>query len=130
MPSLTDYEYILGVTADLTIVLMKITDMQSLTIIGQQKLPLPYTPKFVLPVDPMAWGHVSDRADRDVLLSISEDGEIAFWVLDAKEDSGWRCTRKVRTGRTGFRKVRCSSAKKTALSKQILCSGLFLGKQC
>lgn len=129
MPSATDYEYILGVTADFTIVLMKITDMHTLAIIGQHKLPLSYTPKYILPVDPMAWGHVSDRADRDVLLSISGDGEIAFWVLDAKQDSGWRCTRKVRTGRTGFRKVRCSSAKKTALSKPIPYSGLPFG-QC
>ena len=55
--------------------------------------------------------------EHDVLLSVSEDGELAFWVPEANGKTGWRCTRKVRTYRTGFRKVRCSSAKKTALSK-------------
>ncbi|KAF9479728.1 hypothetical protein BDN70DRAFT_906163 [Pholiota conissans] len=115
MPSPTGCEYILGVTADFTVVHLQVTDSNRLSILSQHKLPLLYTPKFILPVDPMAWGHVGDWADRDVLLSISEDGEIAFWVLEAKADNGWRCTRKVRTSRTGFRKVRCSSAKKTAL---------------
>ena len=55
--------------------------------------------------------------EHDVLLSVSEDGELAFWVPETNGKTGWRCTGKVRTGRTGFRKVRCSSAKKTALSK-------------
>ncbi|KAF8973548.1 WD repeat-containing protein [Flammula alnicola] len=116
MPSPTGYEYILGVTADFTIVQLQATDAPSLTILSQHQLPLSYTPKFILPVDPMAWGHTRDWADHDVLLSISEGGEIAFWVLDINVENGWRYTRKVRTGRTGFRKVRCSSAKKTALS--------------
>ena len=65
----------------------------------------------------MAWGHSSDWMEHDVLLSVSEDGELAFWVPETNGKMGWRCTGKVRTGRTGFRKVRCSSAKKTALSK-------------
>ena len=55
--------------------------------------------------------------EHDVLLSVSEDGELAFWVPETNRKIGWRCTGKVRTYRTGFRKVRCSSAKKTALSK-------------
>ena len=65
----------------------------------------------------MAWGHSRDWMEHDVLLSVSEDGELAFWVPETNGKTGWRCTGKVRTCRTGFRKVRCSSAKKTALSK-------------
>lgn len=117
MPSPTHYEYIIGVTADFTIVLLEVTDVPSISILGQHKLPLPYTPKFILPVDPMAWGYAGDWNDHDTLLSISEEGEICFWALGVKSNEGWICTRKVRTGKTGFRKVRCSSAKKTALSK-------------
>jgi len=117
MPSPTRYEFILGITADFTIVQIQATEAPSLTIIGQHQLPLAYTPRFILPVDPMAWGSPRNWAECDVLLSISEGGEITFWVPGSHADNGWRCTRVVRTGRSGFRKVRCSSAKKTALSK-------------
>lgn len=117
MPSPSSYEFIFGVTADFAIIQFEATNAPSLTVLSQQRLSLPYTPKFILPVDPMAWGHTRDWAGHDVLLSISEGGEIAFWVPEANIVDGWRCTRKVRTERTGFRKVRCSSAKKTVLSK-------------
>ncbi|XP_006454653.1 hypothetical protein AGABI2DRAFT_198048 [Agaricus bisporus var. bisporus H97] len=64
--------------------------------------------------------------DHDVLLSVAENGELAFWVPEAYASSsrgmngsgggtGWRCTGRVRTERTGFNRARCSSAKKTAL---------------
>ncbi|PPQ67110.1 hypothetical protein CVT25_005711 [Psilocybe cyanescens] len=115
VPSPSFYEFIIGVTTDFTIVQLEVTDLPSLSVICRQRLPLAYTPKFILPVDPMAWGHTRDWAGHDVLLSISEDGEIAFWVPEVSVEGSWKCTRKVRTGRTGFRKVRCSSAKKTVL---------------
>ncbi len=84
-------------------------------------------------VDPMAWEKKSSWAEHDALLSISEAGELGFWVpeertlpglhatidgLPARKESqsGWRCTGKVKTGRRGIRKAICSSAKKTALS--------------
>lgn len=55
----------------------------------------------------------------DVLLSVSEEGELAFWALDEEAAAAggepWRCTEKVRTGRKGFKTARCSSAKKSAL---------------
>ena len=117
MPSSSRFEFILGITANFSIVQIQATDTPSLTIIGQHRLPLAYTPRFILPVDPMAWGSPRNWAERDVLLSISEGGEITFWVPEANAGKGWRCTRIVRTGRSGFRKVRCSSAKKTALSR-------------
>jgi hypothetical protein len=117
MPSFNRYEFILGITADFTIVQIQVTEAPSLIIIGRHRLPLAYTPRFILPVDPMAWGSPRNWAERDVLLSISESGEITFWVPEANAGKGWRCTRIVRTGRSGFRKVRCSSAKKTALSR-------------
>lgn len=72
--------------------------------------------------------------EHDVLLSVSENGELGFWVpspvstessggarVNGKEGSGevngngWRCTGRVRTERRGFNRARCSSAKKTAL---------------
>lgn len=76
--------------------------------------------------------------EHDVLLSVSECGELAFWVPQAYVNAnvngingtngqlngktshspgggGWRCTGRVRTERKGFNRARCSSAKKTAL---------------
>jgi len=119
MPSPTGYEYIIGVTADYMVVQFRASDKPELIILRQDKLLLPYSPRFILPVDPMAWGHMHDWTGHDVLLSISEQGEIAFWLPDPAAENGWKCTRKVRTARSGFRKVRCSSAKKTALSEFI-----------
>lgn len=89
--------------------------------------------------------------EHDVLLSVSECGELAFWVPEAYTNSnlvngndndignggkangaggvgssGWRCTGRVRTGRRGFNRARCSSAKKTALGEYfLLSSALF-----
>lgn len=113
--------------------------------------------KKIIPVDPMAWGWSWDHHDvlsfppsspylhsrsrlsknrrngrgaweeHDVLLSVSEFGELRFWVpsagLSATREAngsnvaggGWRCTGRVRTERRGFNRARCSSAKKTAL---------------
>ncbi|KAF9566167.1 hypothetical protein CPC08DRAFT_733774 [Agrocybe pediades] len=115
MPSPAGYEYIIGVTSDLSVVQFLATDKPELVLMRRNSLSLPYVPRFILPVDPMAWGHMHDWTGHDVLLSISEEGEIAFWIPELSTDNGWKCTRKVRTGRSGFRKVRCSSAKKTAL---------------
>lgn len=74
--------------------------------------------------------------EHDVLLSVSECGELAFWIPQAYVNSNgvegtngrangktghnlggsdWRCTGRVRTERKGFNRARCSSAKKTAL---------------
>ena len=117
LPSPSGYEHVLGIASDFTIVQLQATDTSGLVIQSQHRLPLSYTPRFILPVDPMAWGHSRDWMEHDVLLSVSEDGELAFWVPETNGKIGWRCTGKVRTYRTGFRKVRCSSAKKTALSK-------------
>jgi hypothetical protein len=75
----------------------------------------------------------------DALLSVSEDGELVFWAPEdqfspsssrpdspskAREDpdsapkpnqSLWRCTGVVRTGRKGLRIAACSSTKKSVL---------------
>lgn len=85
----------------------------------------------------MAWAtdyHTDTYAntqEHDVLLSISEDGELAFWVPQDdilangvgscyNDDTdvsvgGWRCTGRVRTGRRGLARAACSSAKKSVL---------------
>jgi hypothetical protein len=77
----------------------------------------------ILQVDPMARSSSVDWAEHDTLLSVSECGELAFWEgLSAAE---WRCTGKVKTGRTGFRMARCSSAKKSALSELYLTAALI-----
>ena len=97
----------------------------------------------------MAWSGTSGEASalsadlHDTLLSVSDDGELAFWVpenglLDLLEgdaktngahvngtltdgdtqtlNNGWRCTGRVRTGRRGLSRAACSSAKKSVLS--------------
>ncbi len=96
----------------------------------------------ILPVDPMAWvgqlgsGTRGTSLEHDVLLSVSDDGELAFWVpgddsgertkavdghsanvLNGAGTSGWACTGKVRTGRKGVRIAGCSSAKKSVLGR-------------
>lgn len=81
----------------------------------------------------------SDQAQMDALLSVSKDGELVFWAAEgpvspsssrsdsptkAKEEidpvskpnqSFWKCTGTVRTGRKGIRIAACSSAKKSVL---------------
>ncbi|RPD64989.1 hypothetical protein L227DRAFT_635288 [Lentinus tigrinus ALCF2SS1-6] len=131
---------LVGVTATQTILLISTTlfPSPSLTLLSEQSLLLPAPPKIILPVDPMAWvGQIGSGArgtsdKHDVLLSVSEDGELAFWVpgddasspTDAlngtkahngASNSTWTCTGKVRTGRKGLTMARCSSAKKSVL---------------
>ncbi|KZV81002.1 hypothetical protein EXIGLDRAFT_780266 [Exidia glandulosa HHB12029] len=65
--------------------------------------------QLVLPVDPMV-----AEAPRDVLLSISEEGELAFWTWSDKEGR-WIASAGVSTGRKGVRVARCSSMRKTVL---------------
>jgi hypothetical protein len=76
----------------------------------------------ILPVDPMAWSNSFGRPNsgpgteqRDMLLSLSDSGELAFWAPVSDKTSDWKCTGRVRTGRTGVRMARCSSAKKSVL---------------
>jgi hypothetical protein len=119
MPSKDEHESIFGITPDFAIIELRTSNFPSpsLTLHSQNRLP-PLTPactiKMILPVDPMAWGLSAQWTQHDVLLSVAENGQLAFWV---PEESGWRCTGKVKTGRSGIRKASCSSAKKTALSE-------------
>lgn len=102
----------------------------TLTLHSHRHLPLDDQPSLIQPVDPMAWGMKNQWVEHDALFSISESGELAFWVPEegnvgvnghkgasTSDDSGWRCTGRVKTGRKGIRKAKCSSAKKTALSE-------------
>ena len=119
MPSQNERESIFGITPDFSIIELRTSNFPSpnLTLHSQSYLPSlnpGCTIKMILPVDPMAWGLSAQRTQHDVLLSVSENGGLAFWV---PEESGWKCTGKVKTGRTRIRKASCSSAKKTALSK-------------
>ncbi|KAJ3750593.1 RAVE protein 1 C terminal-domain-containing protein [Lentinula detonsa] len=134
IPSNNRHNSILGITADLAIVHMSVdtrtvedehTPSLMLSLHSQRHLPLDVHPCLILPVDPMAWGMKNEWVEHDALLSISEEGELAFWVPEDRQISGsstssidhfgWRCTGKVKTGRRQIRKARCSSAKKTAL---------------
>ncbi|KAI0375421.1 WD repeat-containing protein [Pilatotrama ljubarskyi] len=146
------YRTLIGITASYTVVIISATisgDSTSLTLISESSLPLPAPPKRILPVDPMAWvGQYGSGARgvaqvHDVLLSVSEEGELAFWVpegsLDGQREPAtdgqtdrangvaekmrgregqkvvWKCTGEVRTGRKGLSMARCSSAKKSVL---------------
>jgi len=120
VPSSSASEHLVGITIDFTVVVVQTISQNELRIESQHKLPVSELPKFILPVDPMAWGYSRDQAAHDELLSISPEGVLSFWVYDPSFDAGWVCSGQVRTGRKGFRKVRCSSAKKTALSECVL----------
>ncbi|KII93785.1 hypothetical protein PLICRDRAFT_101217 [Plicaturopsis crispa FD-325 SS-3] len=117
LPSDGDDESIIGVTPDLSIVFVEVSIRPSptLRLRSHNKLALSSPPKVIVPVDPMAWSGHKTRTEHDVLLSVSEEGELAFWVPEDEAQPDWRCTGKVRTGRTGFNMVRCSSAKKSVL---------------
>ncbi|KAJ8083807.1 regulator of (H+)-ATPase in vacuolar membrane [Marasmius tenuissimus] len=118
LPSTTVHDAIIGIVDDLSIVHITVTsggDSEGplgLSLRSYSRLPVPAT--MMLPVDPMAWVHRDLWTEYDALLSISELGELAFWMLDA-EGSKWKCTGNVKTGRKTTRKARCSSMKKTAL---------------
>ncbi|KAJ7076559.1 RAVE protein 1 C terminal-domain-containing protein [Mycena belliarum] len=112
LPSKVGKETIVGITHDFSIVQVHVDP--GLVLYSHSSLPV-RTPKMILPVDPMAWGMRREWATHDVLLSVSELGELAFWVPDETSTREWRCTGSVRTHRSGISRARCSSAKKTAL---------------
>ncbi|KIJ68609.1 hypothetical protein HYDPIDRAFT_24869 [Hydnomerulius pinastri MD-312] len=116
-PSRLEHESIAGLTEDKSIFHIHITGSPNPTLVlySHNSLPLPETPKLILPVDPMAWSKTATLEEHDNLLSVSEDGELCFWILDHETSSGWRCTGRVKTGRKDFRMARCSSAKKSVL---------------
>lgn len=147
-PSHSDpHRTLIGITASYTVVAIHAVisgPTPALSLLSESTLPLPAPPKMILPVDPMAWvgqygmGTRGVAQAHDVLLSVSEDGELAFWVpeggLGDRSDPAangkvngargregqkvsWRCTGKVRTGRKGLSMARCSSAKKSVLGK-------------
>lgn len=134
---------LVGLTTSYTVLLISATlfgPSPSLRLLSEHALPLSAPPKMVLPVDPMAWvGQLGSKADategHDVLLSVSEEGELAFWIPEnvpsvltvngdarvtngvAKAETVWKCTGKVRTGKKGITMASCSSAKKSCLGK-------------
>lgn len=142
-PSTDNHDSILGITADLAVAhvylnvdaqnagdISKKSQSVTLSLHSHRHLPLDDQPSLIQPVDPMAWGMKNQWVEHDALFSISESGELAFWVPEegnvgvnghkgasTSNDSGWRCTGRVKTGRKGIRKAKCSSAKKTALSR-------------
>lgn len=99
--------------------------------------------KFIIPVDPMGWTDLyhtrtttPNQAQVDALLSVNEDGDLAFWApedqpspsssrsdsrsnasdpIPKPSQSFWKCTDSVRTGRKGLRVAACSSTKKSVL---------------
>ena len=131
VPSIGSHEFIIGITPSFSVVYIVYSPNSqaqniSLTQYSNHFLPIKDGTKVkkILPVDPMAWGGsvAKEWTLRDVLLSVSEDGELAFWSLEVNGtavmdgiDHEWRCTGKVHTGRKGFSIARCSSTKKSAL---------------
>ncbi|KAI0361166.1 WD repeat-containing protein [Trametes cingulata] len=123
-PSISSpYRTLIGITASCTVVVISATisgDNTTLSLLSESSLPLPKPPKRILPVDPMAWVGQYGSGTRgvaqvhDVLLSVSEQGELAFWVPEG-QTVAWKCTGVVRTGRKGLSMARCSSAKKSVL---------------
>ncbi|KAG6862440.1 hypothetical protein C0995_011880 [Termitomyces sp. Mi166 len=107
IPSEDEGDSIVGITSELP--------SPTLLIRSQSNLPLLRSPKFILPVDPMAWGQRQSWTEPDVLLSVSHTGELDFWVPEDTKIPLWRRTGTVKTGRTGITRASCSSAKKTAL---------------
>ncbi|EGO30925.1 hypothetical protein SERLADRAFT_432587 [Serpula lacrymans var. lacrymans S7.9] len=110
-------EYIIAITTDFDIIRIRVTLIPhfSLMLQSRNSLPLPQLPLLLLPVDPMAWSGDQLREEHDVLLSVSDEGRLEFWVPEEGTSLGWRSSGSVKTGRRKVRMARCSSAKKTAL---------------
>ncbi|KAG2023063.1 WD repeat-containing protein [Coprinopsis cinerea AmutBmut pab1-1] len=118
MPSPDGCEYIIAIGTDFTVIQIMATNtpQPSLEIISRGKLPVSSPLRFIQPVDPMAWvSSTREWTEHDVLLSVSHEGELGFWAPEPVNGSLWRCTGQVRTERSGFKKAKCSSMKKTAL---------------
>lgn len=126
LPPSQSHTLLIGITEDSSIVQIHIPLSLSTTcspiLHSNTFLPLPAAPRFILPVDPMAWGSNVSSTQHDVLISISNEGELAFWIPEPESPSTpesergkWRCTGSVHTGRKDIRMARCSSAKKTVL---------------
>ncbi|KAF5374738.1 hypothetical protein D9758_000427 [Tetrapyrgos nigripes] len=150
VPSNDVHNAIMGITSDFYIVHIRILPANTLGAPVPLTLSLHYhdrlpgsSPSMVIPVDPMAWGINHPWVKHDALLSVSDSGELAFWVPEEakskskktvgnevenltngtgadgdgfkKSERGWICTGRVKTSRSGITKVSCSSAKKTAL---------------
>ena len=89
---------------------------------SESTLPLDCPIRALVPVDPMAWSSPqrveATYSVHDVLLSVTDKGELAFWIPDTSTKiPTWKCTGKVRTGRTNILMAACSSYKKTVLGK-------------
>lgn len=117
---------LIGITATHSILRIKIIANaseggQSYGLAVLPPVNLPYSSPLILVVaiDPMAWSKPAKRQDQrphDILMSLSEDGELVFWLFDeSAKPSQWLRSGQVRTGKTGYRLACCSSAKKTAL---------------
>ncbi|TCD69890.1 regulator of (H+)-ATPase in vacuolar membrane [Steccherinum ochraceum] len=117
---------LIGITEDRTIALIDLTipthtnDVPTIKLREITSLPLASPSIAILPVDPMTWGDPgsseAEPAEHDVLLSVSQDGELSFWIpSNGGKEVSWRCTGVVKTGRTSFSLAQCSSAKKTVL---------------
>ncbi|KAL0580829.1 regulator of (H+)-ATPase in vacuolar membrane [Marasmius crinis-equi] len=140
LPSNSEHDSIIGIVDDFSLVHITVTGGSApespfrLSLRSYSRLPIPFsTTTLMLPVDPMAWVHRDLWTEYDALLSISETGELAFWMPEAdpptrtyvmkkvvngasnEQESKWRCTGRVKTGRQSIRKASCSSMKKTAL---------------
>ncbi|KAI9461775.1 RAVE protein 1 C terminal-domain-containing protein [Boletus coccyginus] len=116
-PSRREHESIVALTEDKFIFHIHISGSPhpALVLHSYNSLPLFHAPRLLIAVDPMAWSKASTLEECDNLLSVSDDGELCFWTLEHGKKSGWRCTGRVRTGRSGFRMASCSSAKKSVL---------------
>lgn len=124
--------YLVGITSSFDIVQIHVQHLPEepkVYIDSICLLPENVKPVAILPVDPMEWA----VREKDLLLSVSEDGGLQFWVPDAQIDSNergrrgqqasaWRCTGSVNSRRRGLFKARCSSTKKSVLGA---CSGYY-----
>jgi rabconnectin-3a len=128
LPPSPSHTLLIGITEDSSIVQIHIPSgsatLSSPVLYSNTSLPLPAPPRFILPVDSMAWGSHAPSTQHDVLVSISTEGELAFWIpvpetsTTLESDRGkWQCTGLVHTSRKDIRMARCSSAKKTVLGR-------------
>ena len=123
--------YLVGITSSFDIVQIYVQhppEEPKVYIDSTSRLPENVRPVAILPVDPMEWA----VREKDLLLSVDEDGGLQFWIPDAqdsnergrrgqqtKKNLAWRCTGSVNSRRKGLIKARCSSTKKSVLGESV-----------
>jgi hypothetical protein len=121
LPSHGIHNSIIGVTPDMSVIHVHISDTRILSSSSCKALPISSPPIMIIPVDPMGWTEHQTWSEQAILLSVSKQGDLEFWSHEVVSTQDWKCIGRISTGRTNLKLAVCSSAKKSALGIFLSC---------